>query len=286
MAIFYNQATLNFGGRVTSSNITEGEIVSGVSLTKAAVSTNYGPGDGIVYSITLVNADPTAKSGITLTDDLGAYSLPGAAADLVPLTYVQNSVLYYQNGILQPAPTVTSGNTLIFDGIEVPANGNTMILYEVRANEFAPLSAGSAIFNTVYADGEGVCEALGDNAEVSVRGEATLSIAKAICPTVVNCGDQVTYTFIIQNSGNTEVVATDNLTVSDIFNPIINNITVTLNGIPLNEGTQYSYNIETGEFSTLEGAIPVPAATFTRDTVTGIVTTTPGVAVITVTGTV
>lgn len=286
MATFFNQATLNFGGRITNSNITEGEIVSGVTLTKNAVSTDYGPGDGIVYALTLVNADSVARTGITLTDDLGAYSLPGGTTEFVPLTYVEGSILYYQNGVLQEAPTVTAGDTLVISGIEVPAGGNVIILYEARANSFAPLSAGSSIFNTVSAGGEGVCESLGDSAEIPTRDEPILSIAKAITPDTVVCGDEVTYTFIIQNTGNTEVVATDDLTISDTFNPLLTGITVTLNGEALVEGTGYTYDEATGVFTTLPGAIPVPAATFSRDPVAGIVTTTPGVAVITVTGTI
>ncbi|MBR3875654.1 MAG: hypothetical protein IKJ25_02625 [Clostridia bacterium] len=284
MATFYNQATLSFAGRVTNSNVTEGELVSGLSLTKTAVSTDYGPGDGIVYAVTLVNADSVAKSGITLTDNLGAYTLMGGTTEFVPLTYVDGSVLYYQNGVLQPAPTVVAGNTLVISGIDVPAGGNVIVLYEVRANSFAPLSAGSSIFNTVSAGGDGVCEELTDNAQIPTRDEPLLSIAKAVNPLTLTCGDEVTYTFIIQNAGNTAVVATDDLIVSDTFNPILTSITVTLNGELLNEGTQYTYNEQTGEFTTIGGAIPVPTATFTRDSETGVVTTTPGVAVLTITG--
>ena len=284
MATFYNQATLSFAGRVTNSNVTEGELVSGLSLTKTAVSTDYGLGDGIVYAVTLVNADSVAKSGITLTDNLGAYTLMGGTTEFVPLTYVNGSVLYYQNGVLQPAPTVVAGNTLVISGIDVPAGGNVIILYEVRANSLAPLSAGSSIFNTVSAGGDGVCEELTYSAQIPTRDEPLLSIAKAVNPLTLTCGDEVTYTFIIQNAGNTAVVATDDLIVSDTFNPILTSITVSLNGELLNEGTQYTYNEQTGEFTTIGGAIPVPAATFTRDSETGVVTTTPGVAVLTITG--
>ena len=286
MATFYNHATLTLSGKVTSSNITEGELVSGVTLTKSAVSTNYGPGDGIVYAITLRNNLTVPKTGITLTDDLGAYTIPGTATVVVPLTYVTDSIIYYQNGVLQSPPTVAAGENLVINGIDVPANGNSIILYEVRANDFAPLAAGSTISNTVTASGVDVCEAIGDNAEIPVRNDTGLSIAKAICPPVVNCGERITYTFIIQNSGNEEVLATDNLIVADTFTPPLNNISVALNGTPLTEGTQYTYNAESGEFTTLNGAIPVPAATFYTNPETGVVTTTPGVAVITVTGTV
>jgi uncharacterized repeat protein (TIGR01451 family) len=284
MANFYNQATLTLGGKVLTSNVTEGELISRIRLTKNAVSTDYGLGDGIVYALTLVNEDTVAKTNITLTDNLGAYTLEGSTQVFVPLTYVEGSILYYQNGIIQPAPAVVAADTLTISGIDIPAGGNVIILYEVRANSFAPLSAGSAIFNTVTTVGDGTCEELEAAAQIPTRDEPILSIAKAICPEEVVCGNPLTYTFIVQNTGNTAVDATDNLILSDTFTPALTNIVVALNGTELAEDTAYTYDEATGAFTTLPGAVPVPAATFTRDAETGVVTTTPGVAIITVTG--
>ena len=174
----------------------------------------------------------------------------------------------------------------MISGIDIPAGGNVIILYEVRANEYAPLGSEDIISNTVEATGESICEELTDTADVPTRDEPLLSIAKAICPDSLTCGDEITYTFIIQNSGNTPVVTTDNLIVSDTFDPALQNITVRLNGVLLVEGTDYTYDEISGVFTTLPGAITVPAATFSRDVNTGIITTTPGTATITVTGTI
>ncbi len=285
MATFNNQATLSFGGRVTSSNITVGEVVTRLTLTKTAVSTDYGPGDNIVYAVTLVNNDAADKTDITLTDNLGVFT-PATGPEVVPLTYVDGSVLYYQNGVLQTAPTVNAGTTLEISGITIPAGGNVIILYETRANEFAPRGAAATINNTVTADGDDICDALTGSASVPTRDEANLSIAKAISPDSVSCGDQVTYTFIIQNTGNTAVISTDDLILSDTFNPVLANITATLNGTTLTAGTDYTYDELTGEFATLTGGVAVPAASFVRDPVTGEIATTPGVTVLTVTGTI
>lgn len=284
MATFYNQATLSFGRTVTSSNVTEGEVLGGLTLTKTAATESYAPGDGITYVINIVNNGTSAVEGLVLTDDLGAYTVPGGTTRVTPLTYVPGSVLYYRDGALAEAPEVTAGDTLVISGITVPASGNATVIYEARANEFAPLGAGSAITNTVSADGE-LCDELTDSATVGTRDEARLTIAKAICPAVVTCSGEVTYTLIVQNTGNTPALATDNAIIRDVFTPALSDITVTLDGVELEEGVGYSYNEETGEFATTEGAVPVPAATYVRDPETGIVTTTPGVAVLTVTGT-
>lgn len=282
MATFYNQASLNVGGRVTNSNVTEGEVSTQVAITKAALTTDYGPDDNIVYMITIVNNGASLADNITLTDNLGAFTI--AENEIVPLTYVDDTVKYYINGLIQPTPTVTEGVPLTISGITVPAGAVATIIYEARANEFAPRGENAYIRNTVTGSGENVCEDLTATVDVPARVESNLTIAKAICPDSLTCGDTVTYTIIIQNTGNAAVVATDNLTVTDIFNPALNNINVQLNGSQLTEGTDYEYNEDTGEFTTTNGTVTVPAATFTRDGTTGVITTTPGVAVLTITG--
>jgi uncharacterized repeat protein (TIGR01451 family) len=103
---------------------------------------------------------------------------------------------------------------------------------------------------------------------------------------VVSDNGQLTYTFVIQNSGNLDADAADNVTITDTFNPILNGLTVTLNGTALAEGIGYTYNDVTGVFTTVPGIITVPAATYVQDPITGVITTTPGVSVLTVTGTI
>ena len=105
-------------------------------------------------------------------------------------------------------------------------------------------------------------------------------------PSVVTDNGTITYTFIIQNTGSSEAVATDNVSVSDVFDPILSDITVTLNGVPLAEGSGYTYDEATGNFVTVPSVITVPAATFEQDPTGGAWIVTPGVSVLTVVGTI
>ena len=82
------------------------------------------------------------------------------------------------------------------------------------------------------------------------------------------------------------MVATDDAIITDIFNPILSDLTVTYNGTVWTEGTNYTYEETTGTFTTLPGQITVPAATYAQDPNTGVFTIQPGVSVITVNGTV
>ena len=283
MAIFTNQATLIFNGQSTSSNVTTGEILTGLTLTKTAITDTYARDGRVSYIVTISNAGGAVTDAI-LTDTLGAY--PVGATTVYPLTYVDGSLLYYQDGALAAGATAAGGPPLVISGIDIPAGGNVQLIYEAATNEYTPFALGSTVVNTATLSGGGIAEPLTDTETVGARDDVALTIAKAICPAVVSDDGTLTYTFIIQNAGNTAVIATDNLVVQDTFNPRLNPITVTLDGTALTEVTDYTYNAATGEFATLPGVITVPAATYTQDPTTGVFSVTPGVAVLTVTGTV
>ena len=279
MATFTNQATLTYNNTTVSSNIVTGEIAETLSAAKTAVSDAYSPGETLTYAVSLVNSGTAALTDITVTDDLGAYDFGGTT--LVPLTYVDGSVQYFADGVLQPAPAVTAGTTLVISGITVPADGNAVIIYQAEANGFAPAETGSSIVNTATVDGTGV-PAVTASATVPAEEEAILSISKALSPSEVTENGQITYTFLIQNVGNT---AESGAVIGDTFDPILRNIAVGIDGAPA-QAADYTYSEQTGEFATTEGAFTVPAATFTRDPVTGAYTVVPGTVTVTVAGTI
>ena len=286
MATFFNQASISYGGYVTNSNLTSGEVLDTLAVTKTAISTGYGVSTGVVFAVSLVNSGTAAIGGITVTDDLGAYTV--GETTVVPLDYTDGSVKLYVNGTLAAAPTTTAGPPLTFTGINLPAGASALLLYEATTNSYAPLTAGSQINNTATVNAEAPCVEgpIPATADIAVGEFTNLSIAKSVCPDTVSSCEEITYTFIIQNAGNEEVAATDNLIVSDTFAPALSNLEVTLNGTTLPEGTGYTYDATTGAFATVAGQITVPAATFTQDPTTGVVTTTPGVSVLTVSGTI
>lgn len=283
MATFTNQATLAYNGITVNSNTVTGNLVEVLAVTKTAVGNEYSANDTVTYIVSITNSGTAPFTGVTVTDNLGAYSFD--TTTLTPLDYVADSAVYYQNGILQPSPTVTSVNPLTFTGITVPAGGNAIIVYETRTNEFAPLPALSTITNVASVTAAGITTPLTDTETVTVIDEPVLSITKALNPVNVTENSELTYTFTIQNTGNSPAVATDNLVITDTFDPILAGIVVTVDGVTL-PAESYTYNEATGEFATVPGAITVPAATFTQDPVTGNWITTPGVTTVTVTGTV
>ena len=282
MATFTNRATLSYNGRTTDSNTVVGTFLETLSVTKTALTDSYTADSRITYVINLTNSGTSPFTGLTVTDDLGAY--PFGALTLYPLTY-GGDILYYVNGVLQAEPTVAAGPPLVVSGINVPAGGNAQLVYAVDTNDKAPLVTGGTIVNTVTVSGGGLPEPVAASETVTVLDEANLTITKSLSPTAVSENGTVTYTFVIQNLGNTDAVATDNIVVSDAFDPILTLSAVTLNGAPLAEGTGYTYDEATGSFATVAGVITVPAATYTQQA-DGSYEVVPGEAVLVVTGTI
>ncbi len=283
MATFTNFATLSFNGTTINSNTVTGEVLNTIAAVKTAVTDRYNAADTVTYILSLVNSGTVAVNGLTITDDLGGYDQGGTT--VYPLAYTAGSVQYYVNGILQSDPTVTAAQPLIISGIDVPAGGNALIIYETTTTAFAPLDAGATIVNTATVSGDGIATPIEASETITVTDGAALTISKALSPAVITDNSRITYTFVIENSGNTATDATDDVTFSDTFDPILSDITVTYNGTAWTAGVQYTYNEATGVFTTLPGQITVPAATFTQNP-DGTINTTPGTATLVISGTV
>lgn len=284
MATFFNQATLSYNGNTVNSNIVSGEILEVVSATKTALSDDYAPGEAVSYAVNITNTGTLPYTDLTVTDDLGAYTFNDTT--LVPLTYIEGSVRLFVNGVLQTAPDVQAGPPLTVSGITIPADSNATLIYSARVNEFAPAGADGVITNTATVTGGGLSTDITAQATVSAAQGPQLSISKALTPTTVVDNGEITYTFVILNTGNEAALATDNLSITDTFDPILDITAVNFNGTAWTEGTNYTYDGTTGIFTTLPGQITVPAATYTQDPTTGAYIINPGTVTLTVTGTV
>lgn len=287
MAVFQNQARLTYSNGAVNSNIARGTILDVLSAAKNAVSGEYRPGSRMTFVVSTVNSGNAPVTGVTVSDDLGGVLFDNAT--VYPLEYVDGSAQIYVNGVLQTAPvTVTPGPPLVFSGITVPANSNLMIIYEADVTEFASPAAGSTVTNTATVTGTGVPTPLTAQAQITAAEEPELNILKSVEPTVVTENGRLTYTFEIRNNGSTEAGAGDAVVVSDVFDPVLSDLTVTLDGAPLTPGTDYTYTVtpDGGLFSTTAGRITVPAAAFTQNETDGSYRADPGTTTLVVSGTV
>jgi uncharacterized repeat protein (TIGR01451 family) len=281
MPTFQNYATVSYQGRTAVSNLVTGEIAASLRMTKTAVTDTYEPGDSITYAVSILNSGSTELSGLTLSDDLGAYQF--GAQTLTPLDYAAGSARVYIDGELQDAPAALAGPPLRITGLSVPSGGNTIVLYTARTNAYAPGCSEGQIMNTATLFGTGITEALQSSAAVTPSCNADLKITKTVQPAMVRENGVITYAFHITNLGGLPAEGSDNVTVSDSFDPVLHDITVTLNGQILSD-SQYAYDATSGVFSTVPGVVTIPAASFAQDPATGIWTRSPGEATLTVSG--
>ncbi len=284
MAIFSNQATLNYNGTATNSNVIFGEVLETLAATKIALEGTYTPGGAVTYVVTLRNTGSAAVTDVTVTDDLGAYTLGGNT--VYPLELTDADVRVFVDGVVQNDVVVTQGPPLTVSGIDIPAGGDALVVYQARATEFASPAAGGAVTNTATVTGGGLTVPLTATATVNAATAPALTVIKAVSPAQVVDNDRLTYTITIRNSGNEAVLLADNATITDTFNPILSDLTVTLDGVTLTQGVGYTYDQTTGAFATVPGVLEVPAATYTQNPVTGAFTVTPGTATLVITGTV
>lgn len=283
------QLTYNYGdvtGASASSNLAITTLQGPLTVSKNSLNTSYSLGDELTYIITLENTGATAISNVTVTDNLGKFTPPGMTKTVIPLNYVGPAQLYI-NGVLsdQLDVSINEIGELVFLIPSLPGNSNAIIVYIVEVNEFAPLSVEDGVItNTVVADANGLCESDEDTNTISVLEAADIRLIKQMSPDPVVCGGQITYTINIYNYGN---VAATGVQLTDVFTPAPTDISVYVNGSLLTGG--YSYNERTGRLilpTTPDASSTIPAATYTRDTNTGIVTVQPGTVSVVITGTI
>ncbi len=280
-----NQANIAFNyGNVAgsaTSNIATTTLLDPLAAEKRSVGTTYRAGERITYTVSVVNNGNTTIQNVTVIDNLGAYT--AGTETYTPLTYTGDASLYVNGAYVSALEGTVGADGVTFVIPTLVPGANALIVYTADVNSFAPLADGSTIVNTVGVTAQGVTTPVTATNTITVEDYANITITKEMSPDPVSDGDVLTYTFTIRNFGNTpatDVVLTDN------FAPAPAAITVTVGG-EIVPATNYTY--ENGLLTLPTGddfSMTVPAATVMQDPATGEVTVTPGVLVITVSGTI
>lgn len=285
MATIENFATVSYtSGGVTEtkvSNLAEVGFESAVNFTKTTLGDTYGEGSVITYILSITNTSASPITNVNITDDLGSFTF--GTMELTPLAYTAPALLLVDGQDVSAQLTVDSATagSLTFSFPTLPAGANANIVYRAEVNEYAPLDLSSTITNTATLTSDSECSDGSATATVTAASAANVSVFKQMSPNPVVCGDTLTYTIRVYNYGN---IPAENMTLSDTFNPAPESITVSKDGVLLN-ASEYSY--VDGTLTTPVGTgtpVSVPAATFTRDATTGIVSVTPGIVEYVITG--
>jgi uncharacterized repeat protein (TIGR01451 family) len=285
MATIENFATVSYTScgvtETKVSNLAEIGIESAISFAKTTLGDTYSEDSVITYILSITNTSANTVSNIKITDDLGSFLF--GTIELTPLGYTAPALLLIDGQDVSSQLTVddTTAGSLVFSFPTLPAGATANIVYRASVNEFAPLALNSAIVNTATLTSDSDCADGSASATVTAASAANVSVFKQMAPNPVVCGDVVTYTIRIYNYGN---IPAEDVVLTDTFNPAPDTITVSKDGVLLGE-SEYSY--VGGTLTTPVGTgtpVSVPAATFTRDSETGILNVTPGVVEYVITG--
>lgn len=284
MAVITNQANLTYTYGTTTatvvSNIASTELTAPLTAEKRTLDAAYRLNTDLTYIISLSNESGTALTDLPILDNLGAYTPDGAAAPVRPLTYAGPAALYIDGVFsteLTPAP---QEDGVLFTIPEIPAGSSALLLYKATVNGFAPLTPGSVIENTATV---GETDPVTVTTSVPVASYADVSITKEMAPDPVTDGEMMTVTFTIENRGNE--AATD-LQLVDDFPLALSDVAVTVNGAPITDFTFVNSTLTVPAAGSTQTTLSVPAATFSQDATTGMVTVVPGVLTVVMTGTV
>ena len=282
-----NQATLTYHyGESTgtaSSNVATTTLQGPLTVTKSSLSTEYRPGEELTYMLTLSNGGSVALSNVVIVDDLGTYTIAGPVS-VTPLTYLGPSK-YYVNGVYVTDLTpVVAAHSMTYTIAALAAGANAIIMYKAVVNDYALADLGGVMSNLSAVTATGLTETIYATYTMVTEDFADVRIVKCMSPDPVTDGNILTYSFTLYNYGNMDAT---NVVLTDTFSPAPTGISVTVDGTPV-AATEYDY--VAGVF-TLPGAtatitLTVPAATFTQDPATGLITTSPGTMDITVSGTI
>lgn len=277
------QITFQYGTLTGSalSNVATTTLQGPLTIEKTAVGQEYNGVDETTFVLSLTNTTATALTNLVIGDNLGSYTVPGGTVVATPLDYVGPAALYINGVFTSYLQGQTGQNGVNFNIGSLGSGDNAIIVYKARANEYAPFAPQSTITNTAVVTADGLAESASAESTVTIGSYADVSIVKTMSPDPIQSGDTITYNFSLYNYGNTEAT---NVILTDAFSPAPQITSVSVNGNVL-APTEYSYAGGVLTVPVGTNTLTVPAATYTQST-TGLITKIPGLATVTVVGTI
>lgn len=279
--IMNNRAQLTFTSNGVAETVTSNQssttIVDQCSIefTKDALVPSTTPNGNVSYVVRILNNGSNDLYNPTITDDLGRGDV-----SVTPLTYIDDSALFFYNGNPTTGTATVSASGVIFTSpATILRPGDSLIvLYSATAAAMLTESITNTATATVNTDTDNCqCLSESDSATVEVVNSASISIFKSADKSSVFVGDSLTYTFTLMN---TAAEGIEDVTFTDALPEEFNLVSVSYTQddvttpISADDYTLSASNVLTIPAAGSDFTIDIPAATDEG----------PGIVTITVTG--
>lgn len=263
------------------SNIATTQVEEDYGLTaiKLSNNSNWRPGENLTFSIRVENTGTEPLFGVSIQDNLGGNT------DRL-LDYIAGSAKMIRNDVITDVvPTNVSPLTMIIPN-ELQAGEVVIFTYIARVKNDIDSSIASitneleVVGHEISASGTPVTVTPNPTVNISKAEYAEVRISKSVDKENVSVGDNLTYTFRLENSGNVEAT---NVIINDSLptNFEVQSVTSETNGV-ITTFDATDYSIDTNNKLILPTSttktISVPAQTesgngITTVKVVGIITT-------------
>ncbi|MBB1154723.1 DUF11 domain-containing protein [Amycolatopsis sp. DR6-1] len=161
--------------------------VSGIRISKTAAPASAKPGDTVKYTVTVANTGQTPLSGATFTDDLSK---------------VLDDAVYNGDASASAGAVSYAAPRLTWTG-DIPVGGTVTVTYSAKVNN--PDTGDHRLVNAVTSTTPGNNCAAGSTDPVcsTTTPVSGMRIEKKADKQSANPGDQVTYTVVVANTGQT-----------------------------------------------------------------------------------
>ncbi|MGN1043343.1 MAG: hypothetical protein ACI4PR_00875 [Acutalibacteraceae bacterium] len=254
-----------------------------LNMKLSSVENSYSFGDTITYIISVANNENKNIKNIKISNNLASHNINSEITQkiITPLSYTGTSKIYIGGKFFSEIEADIFSNKIVFNIEEIPALSNALIFYSTKVNKCANLNKGSYLKNTSSLTYDNMINSIESSHTIYINEKADVNLIKYMYPNSITSGEIITYNFIMYNYGNIEAKS---VAFSDEFNPAPLNLNVSVNSEPLSS-KNYSYidgKITIPSYNS-DFSLSIPPAKFTQNKNTGIVTTTPGSTIITIT---
>lgn len=250
-----------------------------LKAVKTSHNTSFKPSENLTFVITVENDGSEPLYGVSVQDNLG-----GNTNRL--LNYIAGSAKMFKNNVLTGiAPTSVDPLTLVIPNTVVP--GEVVVLSyvakvrgDIESNITEITNEATVVGHEVSVSGPTVTVDPAPSLTIPKADYAEVRVEKMVDKKQISSGENLTYTFRLENSGNieaTNIVIKDDLPAEFVVNSIVSET----NGVRTTfEDTDYSIDVDNKLVlpTSVTKTISVPASTdagvgVTTVTIVGTVTT-------------